>query len=207
MGATVLCTMQRQWLTPLLSLLIIEEVLWQEIEVPHQGWQRWEEEKRGNESKDWARDQAHGGGCWWQVKNGSRIADSSCDFITSEYGSSANMECIMTAQALHDPFTSYCVSKKHSIMTEPKKKAEEDKSDKTVQIWFGCLDTSLLTSGFNLDEPTQFAGRTQCISLLWKDGSPCHVGWSDEGFEEDRIWSHCCWAECSECLWELYGRW
>ena len=63
--------------------------------------------------------------------------------------------------------TSYMVSKKtmelnpgHPIMAELKSKAAADKSDKTVKdlIWL-LFDTSLLTSGFNLDEPTQFAGR------------------------------------------------
>merc|ERR1711904_645535 len=71
----------------------------------------------------------------------SRMADSPCVLTTSEYGWSANMERIMKAQALRDnSMTSYMVSKKtmevnpkHSIMTELKKKASADKSDKTVK--------------------------------------------------------------------------
>jgi len=97
-----------------------------------------------------------------------RIVNSPCVLVTGEYGWSANMERIMKAQALRDSsMSTYMTSKKtlelnpnHSIVQVLKNKADADKSDKTVKdlVWL-IFETSLLSSGFTLDEPNAFAGR------------------------------------------------
>jgi len=98
----------------------------------------------------------------------NRLVESPCCIVTSQYGWTANMERIMKAQALRDTSTmGYMAAKKHleinpdhAIVESLRVKAEADKNDKAVKDLVMLLfETSLLSSGFSLEEPAVHASR------------------------------------------------
>lgn len=118
-----------------------------------------------------------------------RLSTSPCILVTSEFGWSAHMEQIMRNQALRDSSMSgYMVSKKtmeinpqHAIVRELRKRVDADQNDKTIKdLVYLLFDTSLLTSGFQLEDPTAYSERIHRmiklgLSLDEEDEAPAPV--------------------------------
>merc|ERR1711981_585210 len=103
-----------------------------------------------------------------KVNVSNRLVSSPCCIVTSQYGWTANMERIMKAQALRDTSTmGYMAAKKHleinpdhSIVENLRQRAETDKNDKSVKdLVLLLFETSLLSSGFSLEDPAVHARR------------------------------------------------
>ncbi|KAL1130653.1 hypothetical protein AAG570_011895 [Ranatra chinensis] len=119
----------------------------------------------------------------------NRLVESPCCIVTSQYGWTANMERIMKAQALRDTSTmGYMAAKKHleinpdhPVIDTLREKAEADKNDKAVKdLVILLFETSLLSSGFTLEEPQVHASR---IYRMIKLGLGID---EDDGPEEDK---------------------
>merc|ERR1712044_104845 len=103
-----------------------------------------------------------------KVTVSNRLVASPCCIVTSQYGWSANMERIMKAQALRDTSTmGYMAAKKqleinpdHKIVASLGDRVEANKNDKAIKdLVMLMFETSLLASGFSLEDPTVHANR------------------------------------------------
>lgn len=107
-----------------------------------------------------------------KVTISNRLANTPAILVTSQYGYSANMERIMKSQAFADPSRAqYLMSKKtlelnprHPIVSELKSRVEESgdaasTDDEITHLAWSLYDTTMLQSGFDVDDPKEFAQR------------------------------------------------
>merc|ERR1712196_241869 len=112
-----------------------------------------------------------------KVEVSNRLTDTPCVLVTSKFGWSANMERIMKAQAMGDARAMEYMRGKRimeinpesAVMQQLKQKFEQNKDDEVARRMADvCFDTALLTSGFALEDPMEFA--TNVYKLMGEDG-------------------------------------
>ena len=125
----------------------------------------------------------------------NRLVTSPCCLVTSEYGWSANMERIMKAQALNNTsMNSYMMSKKtlelnseHVIVKDLINKFNSDKNDITLKnLIYLMYDTSLLASGFTIENPKLFSDRMYNMVKLGLSIDENDVSLDDDNVDLDK---------------------
>nr|QBY35568.1 heat shock protein 90C [Dunaliella salina] len=102
-----------------------------------------------------------------KVTVSNRLTDSPCALVTSKFGWSANMERIMRTQAMGDPRTmEYMKGRKileinpeHSIVRGIKTLLVEKDEERAKDLAELLYETSLITSGFQVDSPKDYASK------------------------------------------------
>jgi len=134
---------------------------------------------------------------WWKdisddidtVKISQRLTSSPMTVVTSKYGWSANMERIMSAQALgSDTQASYMKSKKtleinakHPVIIAMLDKVNSDSADPVLRRQATILyENALLESGFALADPKAFSER---LLATMQDGLGVSSMEVDDGYE------------------------
>ena len=102
-----------------------------------------------------------------KVQLSSRISDSACVLVTPSFGLTANMERISKAQTMNGSQNPFAITKKileinvnNPIIKKLKNLLDNNSEDKTIKdlTWL-LYEITLLTSGFSLENPTNFANR------------------------------------------------
>ncbi|XP_008808636.1 endoplasmin homolog [Phoenix dactylifera] len=113
---------------------------------------------------------------WWKnalssenvdsVKISNRLDNTPCVVVTSKYGWSANMEKIMQSQTLSDASKqAYMrgkrvleINPRHPIIKELRERVAQDPEDESMKQTARLIyQTALMESGFNLNDPKEFA--------------------------------------------------
>eukprot|EP00197_Chlamydomonas_leiostraca_P015628 CAMPEP_0202868906 /NCGR_PEP_ID=MMETSP1391-20130828/11327_1 /ASSEMBLY_ACC=CAM_ASM_000867 /TAXON_ID=1034604 /ORGANISM="Chlamydomonas leiostraca, Strain SAG 11-49" /LENGTH=770 /DNA_ID=CAMNT_0049549131 /DNA_START=140 /DNA_END=2452 /DNA_ORIENTATION=+ len=112
----------------------------------------------------------------------NRLTDSPCALVTSKFGWSANMERIMRTQALGDTRSmEYMKGRKileinpeHDIVRGIKQLLGEKDEDRARDLSELLFETSLITSGFQVDSPKDYASKVFTLMkiALGQDPAP-----------------------------------
>ena len=110
------------------------------------------------------------------VNVSSRLKNTPCILVTSEYGLTANMERIMKAQALQNvnPYMKsskvFEINPNSDIIQNLNEKYKQDENDKTLKdlIWL-LYETTLINSGFTMNNPNSYTNRIHRLIRLGLD--------------------------------------